>query len=218
MARRYIFADESGNFDFSRKPGASKYFILTTVTMESFAAGDALLQLRREMAWDGLGLASEFHAATDAQAVRDRVFSALLPFAFRIDATILEKSKAFPRSRSTDEQFYRSAWFLHLKQLAQRVAAEGDELLIVGAALGTKKKRQSLHAAVAGVVQQVLPSMRCCIASWTAESDPCLQVADYCSWAIQRKCERGDDRSYRVIRDKIASESDCFRRRRTHYY
>lgn len=87
MARRNIFADESGNFDFSRKPGASKYFILTTVTMGSYAAGDALLQLRRDMAWDGLGLISEFHATTDAQAVRDRVFEALRAHDFRIDAT-----------------------------------------------------------------------------------------------------------------------------------
>lgn len=53
MARRNIFADESGNFDFSRKPGASKYFILTTVTMGSYAAGDALLQLRET--WRGMG-------------------------------------------------------------------------------------------------------------------------------------------------------------------
>jgi hypothetical protein len=27
-------------------------------------------------------------------------------------------------------------------------------------------------------------------------SDPCLQVADYCTWAIQRKWERGDERSH----------------------
>jgi hypothetical protein len=218
MPRRYLFADESGNFDFSRKPGASKYFILTTVTMESFAAGDALLQLRREMAWEGLGLVSEFHATTDAQAVRNRVFDALRAHDFRIDATILEKSKALPVVRASDENFYVSAWFLHLKQFAASVAGADDELLVVGASLGTKKKRQSLHAAIEAVVKQTLPSTRYCVASWAAVSDPCLQVADYCSWAIQRKWERGDGRSYDLVADKIATESDVFRSQRQHFY
>jgi hypothetical protein len=39
MARRYVFADECGNFDFSTKLGASKYFILTTVCAGDCAAG-----------------------------------------------------------------------------------------------------------------------------------------------------------------------------------
>lgn len=28
MAKIHVFADESGNFDFSRTPGASRYFII----------------------------------------------------------------------------------------------------------------------------------------------------------------------------------------------
>jgi hypothetical protein len=37
-------------------------------------------------------------------------------------------------------------------------------------------------------------------------SEPCLVVADYCTWAIQRRWEWGDDRSYRLIADNVASE------------
>jgi hypothetical protein len=73
MPRISVFADESGNFDFSRKQGASRYFILTTIACPSFQVGDALLRLRREIAWEGHGTDSEFHATTDTQAVRDRV-------------------------------------------------------------------------------------------------------------------------------------------------
>jgi hypothetical protein len=43
-------------------------------------------------------------------------------------------------------------------------------------------------------------------------------VADYCCWALSRKWEKGDDRSYALIQDKIRSEFDVFRSGRTFYY
>jgi hypothetical protein len=56
MSRVFVFADEAGNFDFSRRAGASKYFILVTITLPDCSAGLALLELRRELAWEGMGL------------------------------------------------------------------------------------------------------------------------------------------------------------------
>jgi hypothetical protein len=40
MPDRYVFADEAGNFDFSRRQGASRYFILCTITSTHCEAGD----------------------------------------------------------------------------------------------------------------------------------------------------------------------------------
>lgn len=37
-------------------------------------------------------------------------------------------------------------------------------------------------------------------------SEPCLVVADYCTWAIQRRWERNDGRSHALIATKISSE------------
>ncbi|HEV3094413.1 MAG TPA: hypothetical protein VGY30_07850 [Solirubrobacteraceae bacterium] len=34
----------------------------------------------------------------------------------------------------------------------------------------------------------------------------CLVIADYCTWAIQRRWERDDRRSHQLLADKIASE------------
>jgi hypothetical protein len=50
------------------------------------------------------------------------------------------------------------------------------------------------------------------------ESDPCLQVADYCTWAIQRKWERNDNRSYDLISGKLESEYDVWAIGRTYHY
>lgn len=206
MGRVYVFADECGNFDFSRKSGASSYFILTTVTAGTCEAGDALLELRRELAWQGLGLGTDFHATTDEQAIRDRVFPVIATKDIRVDATILEKAKAEPKIRPTDERFYKYAWWLHLKYLASRISHPHDELLVIGASLGTNKRRKAFHAAVEDVVAQVSPTLTFKVASWQSVSDPCLQVADYCAWAIQRKWERGDVRSYSLIQHRVKTE------------
>ncbi|MDB4950165.1 MAG: hypothetical protein JWM27_2814 [Gemmatimonadetes bacterium] len=158
MARKYVFADESGNFDFSRRNGASRYFILATISCDSCTPGDALLTLRRELAWEGHGLNSEFHATDDPQSVRDRVFALIAREDFRVNVTVLEKSKALPRLRTSDETFYKTAWYLHLRHVAPRVAGRHDELLVVSASLGTRARRQAMYAAVHDVVSQVTPT------------------------------------------------------------
>lgn len=75
MSRTYVFADEAGNDDFNLdKRNATRYFILTAVTLSDCAIGDQLIALRRQMAWDELDLNNCLHATEDRQAVRDRVF------------------------------------------------------------------------------------------------------------------------------------------------
>src|SRR5688500_1461272 len=63
-----------------------------------------------------------------------------------------------------------------------------------------------MHDAVQDVIRQVSPTTNFRTASWNAHSEPCLQVADYCCWALSRKWEKGDDRSYALIQHKIRSE------------
>jgi hypothetical protein len=62
MSTVYLFGDEAGNFDFSDGPGASRYFILATVTMSNCQAGDRLQALRRRLAWQGVHLGAVLHA------------------------------------------------------------------------------------------------------------------------------------------------------------
>lgn len=47
MSRTYVFADEAGNDDFNLdKRNATRYFILTAVTLSDCAIGDQLIALR----------------------------------------------------------------------------------------------------------------------------------------------------------------------------
>lgn len=217
MGDRYVFADEAGNFDFSRKSGASRYFVLTTVTVDDCEVGNRLLELRRSLGWKGMHLGSVFHASEDPQAVRDEVFDLLVSADFRIDATILEKAKAQEHIR-TEHALYKMAWYLHFKHVAPDVAGWNDRLFVVASSLGTKKKRGTFHNAVDDVVHQVARCSSHRVAFWPVQSDPCLQVADYCTWAIQRKWERGDTRSYDLVEPKIVTEFNAWEIGRKLYY
>lgn len=216
MGRVYLFSDEAGNFDFRTGRGATKYFILGTVVMTDTDVGHELIELRRELAWQGVGLESCFHATEDKQVVRDAVFDVLDGADFRADFTVFEKSKTQPH-RQNMEGFYKLAWFMHMKHVGPKVIGRRDEVLVVAASLGTKKRRRAIRLGIEDVISQVTPRPWE-VAFWPADSDPCLQVADYCTWAVQRKWEGGDDRSYKRIENKIATEYDIFWWGNHHYY
>ncbi|MXW34675.1 MAG: DUF3800 domain-containing protein [Chloroflexi bacterium] len=219
MARVHLFADEAGNFDFSRKAGASRFYILTTVAFPEGhdALATSLRALRFELAWDGVDLRREFHATDDTVAVRERVFEVLAAHDFRVDATILEKPKARPAIRSSEERFYRTAWAYHLQYVLPGLLPQDAELHVIAASVGTgSKRREFLRGLERAVRESTGAPAR--VAFWPAATELGLQAADYCAWAIQRRWERGDDRPYRLIRDRIAVEQELFRRGRRRFY
>lgn len=217
MSRVYSFADEGGDFTFRHGSGISRYFIIGTATMADTNVGTAVSDLRRELAWNRVVL-EQFHAASDKQRVRDRVYTVIANSGIRIDATILDKTKTQDHLRADPLRFYKQACFLHFKFVAQRIAGSLDELLVVMSSLQIKRKKQAVHWAVQDVMQQVSPTALYQTAFWSAASDPCLQVADYATWAVQRKYELGDTRSYDLIRHLIKSEFQPFKVGKTTYY
>jgi hypothetical protein len=77
----------------------------------------------------------------------------------------------------------------------------------MASALQINKKKQAVKHAVADVVSQASPTAVFHTAFFSAVSDPCLQVADYVTWAIQRKFESNDPRPYEVIAHQVET---CF--------
>jgi hypothetical protein len=218
MSRVHVFADEAGNFDFSRNVGASRYFILTTVTMDTCAVGDALTDLRRQLSWEGHDLSGGFHANHDSNVIRARVFDELMKHEIRVDSVILDKPKAQPQTHLSEPRFYQYAWFYHFKHVGPLIFKSRDELFVIAAALETKRKRGIFHAAVRDVVNQVTPATPYSTAFWPAAGEPCLQAADYCCWAVQRKWEGRDPTWHAKIAAKIRTEYDLWSPGRTLYY
>ncbi len=220
MTRLFMFADEAGDFEFSKKPNVSKYFILVTIVMDNCDVGHALVQLQRDLAWQGLPLGDYFHAATDKQVVRNAVFAEICKHPFQIQATVMEKSKAQPQVRRDRPRFYQYGWYYHFRHRASKVLGAASEMLIVTASLGSKAERLTFEGAVKDVLSQTVPKLKHSANFCPAAADPCLPVADYCAWAIQRKWESGgkDQRSYDLVKDRITHEYDLWEKGTKHHY
>ncbi|NUB42965.1 DUF3800 domain-containing protein [Fertoebacter nigrum] len=218
MSRAYIFSDEAGCFSFARNARASKYFLVCTVTISDCSLGGDLLALRRDMVWRGLPVREDFHATEDKQEVRNEVYAFIAGHDIRVDATILEKSKAQPHTRESSDRFYKYAWYYHFKHVGPKILRGSTEAMITAAALGTKKGQAVYTAAVNDVMQQTTKGKKWKTCFPRAVADPCLQIADYCAWAIQRKWERDDTRSYDLISGKIETEYNLWRTGVVHYY
>ena len=210
MTRTHIFADESGDLTFTNvggPKGGSKFFSITTVTCDDYALGDALSGLRRELMWQGAAVQPAFHATHDRQSIRDRVFAVLHDHQFRIDTTYWDKRRVHQYLADNPSRFYKTAWFYHAKYVVPRVLNGHDQLFVIVAQIKIgKQKVTELQAALDDVFNQCVEGAEFRVGIVPADTEPCIQVADYCSWAIHRKLERNDRRSHDLIIDKIRSE------------
>lgn len=221
MPNKFIFADEAGCFTFNRNPNVSRYFILCTIAMDECSLGTDLTELRRRLAWEEYELGEYFHATTDKQAVRDEVFKTLVTKPFTIQATIMEKSKAQPQVTTSRDRFYKTGYYFHFKHGAAPRLDENSELLVTTASIGTRKEQAAFKDAVSDVMRQTNKTRKWKADFMPAHSDPCLQAADYCAWAIQRKWESPDQRdvrSYDLIKDRVTYEFDLWSHGTEHHY
>lgn len=214
----YLFADEAGCFTFSRAPNVSRYFIICTITTGNLDVSTALHALRHKLVWEGLDIGDFFHATVDAQAVRDRVFDEVLKHDFQIQATICEKAKAQPSVRSSKPRFYKYPWFYQFKHGIAPFVPPDARLLITAASIGTKKEKATFTTALNDVMAQTVAATPWMVDFRPSHCDPCLQLADYCAWAIQRKWERGDLRSYDLIKSRISYEFELWKHGTKLYY
>ncbi len=170
------------------------------------------------MLWEKLPVRDYFHATEDKQVVRDRVFAELLNHKFKVQATVMEKSKAQPHVRESRARFYQYPWYYHFKHSISSKVPSDAKLLVTAASIGNRKEKLSFSNALDDVMKQTLRPE-----SWTVDfrpssCDPCLQVADYCAWAIQRKWELGKSTAYDLISDRVAYEYELWRHGSRHYY
>lgn len=217
--RLYILLDEGGNFDFS--PQGTKYFILTSVTAtRPFVWDPPLMSLKYDELERGSN-AEYFHAAEDKQVVRSRVFDILSPCvtAMRLDSLIVPKARVVPPLRQ-EEKFYSRMLGYLLRYVIQRVGSDRyAEVIVMTDAIPVRAKRKAMVKAVEETLSDMLPaSTPYRVLHHESKSCVGLQVADYCNWAVYRKWDRGDERSYNVVRPAIRSEFEIFSATKRTYY
>ena len=219
MQYLYIFLDESGNLDFSIK--GTKYFVLTGISkVRPFEVYKEMAELKYDLIESGLNI-EYFHASEDRQVVRDKVFEIVRKHleGIRIDSLIVEKRKT-GKSLQVEEKFYPEMMGHLIKYVLKGVnLTEIKEVLIFTDSIPIKRKREAIEKAIKEVLKRVLPdTLNYRILHHASKSNFDLQIIDYCSWAIYRKWESNDSRSYVYIENAIKSEFDIFKTGFTYYY
>lgn len=215
----YIFLDEGGNFDFS--PKGTKYFTLTALTITRPFGWDAdLMALKYDELERGMD-AENFHATEDKQVVRDRVFTVIqahLGMA-RLDTIVVPKNKVVP-ALQPEERFYpRILGYLLRYVVVHEPVEQFREVIVMSDAVPVKAKQRAIAKAVGATLAAMLPTdVRYRVLHHESKSCASLQVVDYCNWAIYRKWDRGDTRSYALIQRALRSEFEIFTRSKKVYY
>jgi uncharacterized protein DUF3800 len=215
----YIFIDEGGNFDFSS--GGTSHFTLTCVTRERpFGDYSEFISLKYDLVEQGSDK-EYFHASEDAQTVRDQVFEIISRSleGMRIDAVVVEKRKAHPAVREEAEFYPKMLGYLLRYVLGHYPLSEYAEVIVFTDRIPVKGKRNAVEKAVKITLSKMLPkTVRHRILHHDSKSNFQLQIADYCNWAIYRKWDRKDLRSYDLIKSAVKSEFDIFGTGTTNYY
>lgn len=215
----YIFLDEAGNLDFSKT--GTKYFLLGALTKERpFNAYKDLTELKYDLAELGTEL-EYFHASENAQPVRNRVFDVICRnlAGVRIDALVVEKSKTGPALQKEEAFYPRMVGYLLKYILGQHDLSLFKEVLVFTDAIPIRKKRDTIEKIIKTTLASQLPATaRYRLIHHESKSNLDLQVADYCTWALYRKWNSGDARSYKHIQPAVTSEFEIFKSGKVHYY
>lgn len=208
--------------------GCSNYFILGKVDVERpaevAAKMEALrLKLLSDPYFEGVPsmqperkkTALGFHAKDDLPEVRREVFRWLLDQRIRFYAVVRRKSVIVdkvrehnakkPNYRYHPNQLYDRC----VSQLMQERLHQHDGYKIYFARRGSSDRTEALNNAIDAARQRFYAKWGI-VGSAPIEIIPsdgrrviCLQVADYCLWALQRFYERGEDRFLNAIADKV---------------
>jgi hypothetical protein len=215
----YVFLDESGNFSFA--PNGTRYYSLTSIALERpFEVYKQLGDLKYDLMEAGLEI-EYFHASEDAQHVRDKVFQIIQTQlnALRIDSVLVEKRKT-GRALQTEEKFYPKMVGYLLRYVLEHVPLNDfSSVFIITDSLPVARKKKAMEKGIKTVLAEMLPNAsNYRVFHHSSKSNFCLQVVDYCNWAIFRKWEMQDNRSYVLIEKAIKSEFDIFRKGVIFYY
>ena len=203
----YVFLDEGGNFDFSLK--GTRYFTVTALSAVRPLAWDRpLLFLKYAALEEGVNV-EYFHASNDRQALRDRVYAILSEIlgSMRLDALVAQKRDISLELRPMGRFYPKMVGSLLRHVMSQADLSGLGGVVVVTDTIPVRRKRKAVEKGLKKTLAAMLPDGTSYqVYHHAAKSCFGLQVVDYCNWAIFRKWERSDLRSYDVISPAVRSE------------
>ncbi len=215
----YVFIDEAGDFNFS--PTGSRYYHFTAISgTRPFPLDGPLAELRFDLIEQGHDI-EYFHACDDRQVVRDAVFSVIQGGLkhYRVDTVVVQKARTNPVIRPPEVFYPRMLGYLVQYVIGGLDLSKVKEVIVITDTIPVQRKRHIIKGAIKPQLAKMLPATAKYRLLHQASKSCCgLQIVDYVNWAIQRKWNRHDYRSYNLIKGDIFSEFDIFRKGDHDYY
>lgn len=200
---QYAFVDESGTADaFS----GSHFLAIALLSTRRPRAIE--LHVKRALKRYGTSLASgEMKADASREVVIKRLLQAIAQESVAIVAVIVDK-RDIARPPKDSEEIYREAVTLAVRHAVARWPRID---VCLDKRYTTKRLRYELEKAIREGITDLHQEV---VIIRQEDSIACkeLQAADYVAWAFFQKYERGDNRFYEIIADKVIVEELISRR------
>jgi hypothetical protein len=210
-------------------PDAMRFFMLGKVSIaDETVVADALAGLRERLLANPLyasipsfqrdaeKTAIFFHAKDDHPEIRSKVFETLIGLDFKFFAVIKDMRSvlAYVRQREKRQATYRyhpnELYDLSVRQLFRKRLHQHTSCEVVFARRGKSDRTESLRDHLRASEE---PSRRAGspgaspqidVTAADPRKEPCLQVTDYCLWALQRCYERCETRFIAALWPKVS--------------
>jgi hypothetical protein len=208
MPTLHVHVDESGEFNFS--PTGSRYYIFTAVwTYDPLPLSIELTNLRYSIIKAGQGPnLSAFHACDDPTPRRELAIDAMLRrLRWNFASIVIEKNKVNPAVREPDV-FYPKFLAMVLRFVFRgRIGPRTGKVIVYTDSLPfNKKSSKAVETAIKKSCHADLPRrIPFEVCNLRRESNPWIQVADYCCWSVCRKWEHGRTDMYERFKHKLAA-------------
>lgn len=169
---------------------------------------------------DARKTARAFHAKDDHSEIRSKVFELLPDLDFKFYAVIkdMRKVREYVQGRNQMDRAYRyhpnELYDLTVRMLFKQRLHQEEHCRVVFARRGHSDRTAALTAQLEHTRQRFLTESNATkqitleiIPAYPWE-EPCLQIADYCLWALQRCYEKHEDRFLRTIWSKVSLIQD----------
>jgi len=155
-----------------------------------------------------------FHAKDDCPEVRQAVFKLIVNLPFESQFIVARKiEKVFTKSFGRDEnKFYDNM----VSRLFENVLHEHTLNHIYFDKRGSRKRQQPLEASIRSGIERFEERWDTKIASQfsvnsqSATGEPCLQIADYMNWAVQRVFTKEEMRYFDFVKEKVRLVWDVY--------
>jgi hypothetical protein len=139
---------------------------------------------------------------------------------FRLDSIVVEKPKTDPELQHDTGRFYKTIFDILLQYILDHFRDRFDQAIIVTDRIPIEKKRKEIEKAIKSTfaVWSKVHGNRYDVLHLSSKSEINLQIVDYLNWAVFKKWERGDVRSYDLIRSCLRSELEVFKSGPKSYY